>query len=211
MSLAVPPFRPGDTLPSSEEVAELLASAVPEVDRKIARRLLVDRILPAKLAGLAHHPRPQRLTSVVYKELARALAAKPGNMRLHALQVAALDADLLSLGRDVLHLAIARYLTEHPEAAEAERVGPWLKPDVDELRACSADGLAERIQTTQEQLDAWNQRARAEYPAEWEKLREKYVQVSQALLAARSGRFEDVTGGSLQEFLRDALGPERRP
>lgn len=211
MSLTVPPFRPGDSLPSAEEVAELLASAVPESDRKTARGLLVDRILPAKLAGLATHPRPQRLTSVVYKELARALAARPANMRLHALQVAALEADLLSLGRDALHLAITRYLAVHPEAADAERVGPWVKPEVDEMRECAADTLSARIQAVQEQLDAWSQQAKTEYPVEWEKHREKYVQVVQALIAARSGRFDDVTGGSLQEFLRDALGPERRP
>lgn len=209
MSLTVPPFRPGDTLPTVEEVAELLASAIPEADRKTARKLLVDRILPVKLAGLRSHPRPPRLMSVVYKDLARILSGRPPNMRLHALQVAALEAEITGIGREAQNVAIARYLTVHPETVDSDRIDPWLKLEVDMLRTGPPENLASRVQDAIAQLESWQQRAKAEYPVEWERHRDKFVHVYQTLMAARNGRFDGVTGGTFQEFLRDALGPER--
>ena len=47
------PYRPGDDSPTLEQVAELLVAELPERDRKTAINLLVNRILPIKLAGLA--------------------------------------------------------------------------------------------------------------------------------------------------------------
>ena len=211
MTLTVPPFRPGDTLPSVDEVANLLASAIPEADRKTARKLLIERILPIKLAGLRSHQRPQRLMSVVYKDLARTLSGRPPNMRLHVLQAAALEAEIIGIGREAQNLAIARYLTVHPETVDSDRIDPWLKLEVDKLRTGPPEILATRVQAALTQLDGWQQRAKAEYPVECERHRDKFVHIHQTLTAARSGRFDGVTGGTFQEFLRDALGPERWP
>ena len=119
MNLTVQPFRPGDTPATLEQVAELLVAALPERDRKTAITLLVHRILPVKMAGLASHRNPDLLASVVHKELSRTLSGQSPNMRLHALQVAALQADILAIGRDGLNIAIARFLLEHPEIATA--------------------------------------------------------------------------------------------
>lgn len=209
MDLTVQPFRPGDTPATLEQVAELLVAALPERDRKAAITLLVHRILPVKMAGLASHRNPDLLASVVHKELSRTLSAQPPNMRLHALQVAALQADILAIGRDGLNIAIARYLLDHPEIESSEQVTPWLKPDVEQIRDLSAEVLAKRADAGMRSLRAWQERVRVEYPAEWERSRDHYVQVRAWLVAAETGRFEGISG-KLQDFLRDAHARERR-
>jgi hypothetical protein len=203
------PFHPGDYSPTLEQVAELLVAELPERDRKTAINLLVNRILPVKLAGLASHPHPERRAASVQRELLRTLSTQSPNMRLHALQVAALQADILAISRDGLSIAIARYLLAHPEVAGDPQVIPWLKPEVEELRRVSADVLARRAEADLRSLRAWQERVRTEYPAEWERERERYVQVHAWLAAAETGRFEGITG-KLHEFLRDATARERR-
>jgi hypothetical protein len=182
------PFRPGDYSPTLEQVAELLVAELPERDRKTAINLLINRILPVKLAGLAGHPHPERRTASVQRELLRTLSTQSPNMRLHALQVAALQADILAISRDGLNVAIARYLLAHPEVAGDPQVIPWLKPEVEELRRVSADVLARRAEADLRSLRAWQERVRTEYPAEWERERERYVQVHAWLAAAETGR-----------------------
>lgn len=202
------PFRPDDP-PTLEQVAALLVAELPERDRKAGINLLVNRILPVKLAGLASRPNPERRASAVHKELLRTLSVQSPNMRLHALQVAALQADILAISRDALNIAIARYLLAQPEAASTPQVMPWLKPEIDEMRELSADVLARRAEADLRSLRAWQERVRTEYPAEWERERERYVQVRAWLVAAETGRFEGVSG-KLHEFLRDANARERR-
>lgn len=202
------PFRPDDP-PTLEQVAALLVAELPARDHKTAINLLVNRILPVKLAGLASHPHPERRTSSVHRELLRTLSAQSPNMRLHALQVAALQADILAIARDALNIAIARYLLAAPEIAPDPLVVPWLKPEVEELRGFSADVLARRAEADLRSLRAWQERVRTEYPAEWERERERYVQVRAWLVAAETGRFDAITG-KLHEFLRDANARERR-
>lgn len=209
MKLTVLPFRPSETPPTLEQVAALLVAAIPPGDRKSANNLLVNRILPVKLAGLSSHPKPDRLAAHVHKELARVLSAKPPNMRLHALQVAAIQADIQAISRDALNIAIARYLLDHPEAAGTEQVVPWLKPEVEELRGCSGEVLGRRAEARLRSLRVWQERVRTEFPAEWEKARERYVQVREWLLAAEGGAFEHASG-NLRDFLRDANPRERR-
>jgi hypothetical protein len=203
------PFRPGDDSPTLEEVAEVLVAELPERDRKTAVNLLVNRILPVKLAGLASHPHPERRAGSVQRELLRTLSTQSPNMRLHALQVAALQADILAISRDGLNVAIARYLLAHPEVAGDAQVVPWLKPEVEDLRRVSADVLARRAEADLRSLRAWQERVRTEYPAEWERERERYVQVHAWLAAAETGRFDGVSG-KLHEFVRDATARERR-
>jgi hypothetical protein len=204
------PFRPEDDYPPTlEEVAALLVAELPERDRKLAITLLVNRILPVKLAGLASHPNPERRTSSVHRELLRTLSTQSPNMRLHALQVAALQADILAIARDSINVAVARYLLAHPEVVGDAEVIPWLKPEVEELRGFSADVLARRAEADLRSLRAWQERVRTEYPAEWERERERYVQVRAWLVAAETGRFDGISG-KLNEFLRDANTRERR-
>ncbi|WP_428268682.1 hypothetical protein [Haliangium sp.] len=209
MSLTVLPFRPGDTPPTVEQLAELILAAIPDSDRKAATALLVNRILPVKLAGLDGHPKPERLAAIVHKDLARILSGKPPNMRLHALQVAAVQADIQAIGRDGLNLAITRYLADNPDAEHSEQVKPWLKPELDELRALPVDSVIRRSEARIRSLRGWQERVRGDYPAEWEKQRERYLQVRGWLVAAETGQFDDVSG-ALDDFLRDANPRERR-
>jgi hypothetical protein len=209
MKLTVQPFRPGDTPATLEQLAELLVVALPERDRKVGITLLVNRILPVKLAGLTSHPKPERRAAIVHKELSRTLSGQSPNMRLHALQVAALQADIQAIARDALNIAISRYLLAHPDAVTNEQVIPWLKPELDEFRGLSADVLARRAEAGLRSLRVWQERVRQEYQAEWERSRERYVQVHAWLTAAETGRFESISG-NLQDFLRDANTRERR-
>ncbi|GAB4559777.1 MAG: hypothetical protein Tsb0020_05880 [Haliangiales bacterium] len=207
MTLKVLPFRPDAPIPSVEQFAELLLAAIPEQDRKTARKLLVGRILPVKLAGVDQHP---ARASRVHRELARVLSGQPANMRLHALQVSALDADISAIARDALNLGISRYLGDYPEAAHRVEAEPWLqKSELDELRGCSNELLARRAEVQIRALRDWQERVRSGYPAEWERQRERYIQVLGWLTAVEKGDFSAVTG-SLANFLRDVNARERR-
>ncbi|MEM9489240.1 MAG: hypothetical protein AAGC55_08850 [Myxococcota bacterium] len=90
-------------------MANLLVCAVPEAVRKAAYTSLVKTILPLKLAGLEEHPRPQRLCTVVYRDLAKVMMEKPAMLRLHVLKLQALDAEILHLGKESLNLALGRF------------------------------------------------------------------------------------------------------
>ena len=209
MNLSVRPYRPGETSPTLPAVAELLVAAVPQRDRKAARNLLVQRILPVKMAGLIHHPRPDRLAAVVHKELARVLSAKPPNMRLLVLKRAALDADMLAFSREAVHLAIARFLLQRPDVADDENMAAWIKPEVESMRVLTSDDLTEIAQERLRDLRTWQEQLKSEVPAEWEKQRARYMQVRSALMAADTGDFDNATG-MLQDFVRDANARERR-
>ena len=203
MTLSVPPFPVHKELPSVQEMADFLISALPEPDRKAASQLLVQQILPVKLAGIDDHPRPQRLTVVVYKELARILAGRPANMRLHALKVVAVDAELQRLSRDALNLSIARFLSSHAGTLDAEKLERWLTQPVQELRALSGQELTLQADALARALASWKQSVTRDFPTEWAKHRESYGQTQSAIDAAKSGSFDTASGGLL-EFLRDA-------
>lgn len=202
MKLMVPPFS-FDQVPQPREMAESLVCALPEAERSAATNLLLVRILPIKLAGLGSHPRPQRLTAVVYKDLARVLSAQPPNMRLHALKLYAIGTEIVRLGRDALHVAIARFLLGNTGTLDAEKLERWLSDAVQDLRMLSADELAERAREIRAEAEAWRQQVTSEYPAEWEKQKSKYMQVCATLDAAEAASF-DRAAGQFYEFLRDA-------
>ncbi|MCG8417931.1 MAG: hypothetical protein MJE77_08320 [Proteobacteria bacterium] len=207
MSLTVPPFPPYDEIPSPQELANHLVCAVPEPDRKAASDLLVSRILPVKLAGIDHHPRPERLSVVVYKELARTLTARPANMRLHALKLVALGAELQRVFREALNLAIARFLIDHTGNLDAERLERWLNPAVQDLRMLSAEELTEQAVDLEKALKSWKYWVTGDYPTEWPKHRTVCLQTQAMIQSAKTASFDSATG-SLLEFLRDA---DRKP
>lgn len=202
MKLTVPPFSFHE-VPTPQQMAEHLVCALPEPERKAAVALLVQKILPAKLAGLDVHPRPQRLSAVVYKELARVLSAQPPNMRLHTLKRYAIGTEITRLSRSALNLAIARFLLDNTGSLDAERLERWLTDAVQDLRMLSAEELAERAEEVRGELEAWKQQLTSEYPAEWDKHRVKYAQTRATLDAAATAGF-DIAAGSFYEFLRDA-------
>ena len=203
MSLSVPPFPANDDTPSPQKMSNLLICALPEPDRKTANDLLVLQILPVKLAGIEYHPRPQRLSVVVYKELARILSGRPANMRLHALKLLAVETELHRLARDSLHLAIARFLLGNTGNLDAVRLERWLTPPVQDLRALSALEIANQAGALAQALDAWKHGVASEYPTEWPKHRVAFLQAQATMEAARDQSF-DRACSSLLEFLRDA-------
>lgn len=202
MKLSVPPFS-FHQVPTPRDMAAHLVCAIPESERDDASEVLVVQILPVKLAGIDKHPRPERLSAVVYKELARVLSAKPPNMRLHTLKLYALGTEISRLGKDALNLAIARFLDGNTGELDAEKLERWLTDPVQDLRMFSGQELAERAREMHAELAAWKERVTAEYPAEWDKYRARYRQVRVTLESAEKASF-DAVAGSFFEFLRDA-------
>ena len=202
MKLTVPPFS-FHQVPTPRDMATNLVCAIPEPERKDASEVLVVQILPVKLAGIDKHPRPERLSAVVYKELARILSAKPPNMRLHTLKLYAVGTEIQRLAKDALNLAIARFLDGNTGALDAEKLERWLTDPVQDLRMLSGQELAERAREMHAELGAWKERVTSEYPTEWDKHRVKHQQVRATLQAADTGSFDAATGSFL-DFLRDA-------
>lgn len=202
MKLTVPPFSFHE-VPTPKDMADSLVCAIPEPERDDAGELLTRTILPIKLAGMEHHSRPQRLSAVVYKELARIISAQPPNMRLHTLKLYALGTDLLRMSRDAVNLAIVRFLHDNTGDLDAEKLERWLTNSVQDLRMLSVDELCERATEVKSELTAWQSRVFSEYPTEWDKHQAKYHQALVTLDAALNASFSAATGNFL-DFLRDA-------
>ena len=202
MSLQIPPLPPGGRPPSPQEMADLLSESLPESERAEGRALLLERILPSKLSGLAQHPKPRRLAEVVYEDLADELRKADEDQRLKALHAAALRTEVEALAAHSLSLAIARYLIDHPARTGAaadwktSTVERWMKKSLKEFQDEATKGLA-RLNELEEQI-------KSEHPDLWESLRVEFVHTTFNLQSARSGSFETASG-SLYCFL-SALG-----
>jgi hypothetical protein len=204
---AVPPLPEGDAVPSKEELADRLASALPEGEREEARALLKERILPSALGGLADHPRPRRLTEVFYEDLAERLGAAAPEDRLDALSEAADVAEIRGLSSRALMLAVARYLSDDPNAVP--RAGQWLDGEADRWRQRPAREIAAEASKVLDMLEAWQERVSEGRPNFYETRRMDYMNARLALQSARSGSFR-TTSGALHDFLRDVGTPGER-
>lgn len=201
------PLPDGDEPPSPELIADCLAAALPEDDRAAGRSLLTGRILPGALSGLAGHPRPRRLAEVVYEDLAERLRdAAPGE-RLEALELAADVAEIRALSARAQSLAVARYLSDHPDAAP--RAGVWLDGEADRWRERPAGEIALEAQRVLDDLEAWAERVREERPEMYETRRMDYVNAKLALQSAASGAF-GASAGPLSDFLARVGAPSDR-
>lgn len=198
MPLTVPPFS-FYKVPKPREMADKLVLGMLEEERDEARELLVENILPVKLAAIDRHPRPQRLTAVVYREIARLLSGKPPNMRLHALRLCAFDVFIHYMTREALSLAVARFLLDHPDVADRD-LGHWRSVQVGELLSLTSVDVCDIAERAIESVDQWKQGIIDSYPAEWSKHKDVYVQVHCALGSAATGQFERA-GGHLYDFL----------
>lgn len=198
MSLQIPPLPQNERQPSHQEMADLLSEALPEAERAAGRALLLERILPAKLSGLAEHPKPRRLAEVVYESLADELREADERTRLEVLRAVALRTEVEALAADSLSLAIARYLVDHPEATRAAAdwktttVERWMKKPLKELQGEATKRLA--------RLDELEQQIKSEHADLWEPLRIEFVHTKLNLQSARSGSFRTASG-SLYGFL----------
>lgn len=202
MSLEIPPLPEDDGPPSHREMADLLSESLPESERAEGRALLVERILPSKLSGLAEHPKPRRLAEVVYEDLADELRQADEGQRLEALRAVALRADAETLAADSLALAIARYLIDHPEATST--AGDWKTTTVERWMEKPLKELQDEATKQLARLDELEQQIKSEHPDLWEPLRVEFVHTKLNLQSARSGSFRTASG-SLYGFL-SALG-----
>lgn len=199
MTLTVPPFS-FYQVPEPHEMADKLVLGIVEEEREEAHELLVENILPVKLAAIEHHPRPQRLTAVVYRELARLLSGKPPNMRLHALRLRAFEVFILYMVREGLNLAIARFVLDNSDL-DASSLGHWRSQQVAELQALSTADIADIAERALDSVEQWKTSITDSYPAEWSKHKDTYRQVRCALQSAATGDFERASG-PLLEFLQ---------
>lgn len=202
MSLQIPPLPQNEQPPSHQEMADLLSESLLESERAAGRVLLLERILPAKLSGMAEHPKPRRLAEVVYEDLADELREADEGARLAVLRAVALRTEVEALAADSLSLAIARYLIDHPEATYAAAdwktttVELWMEKPLKELQDEATKRLA--------RLDELERQIKSEHTDLWEPLRIEFVHTKLNLQSARSGSFRTASG-SLYDFL-SALG-----
>ena len=203
----VPPMPAGEAVPSIEELADRLASALPEGDSEEARGLLAERILPAALGGLADHPKPRRLAEVVYEDVAERLAAAPPEERLDTLHEAADVAEIRELSSRALSLAVARYLSDDPNALP--RAGTWLDGEADRWRQRDAGEIAAEATRLLDRLESWQERIADERPELSETRRIDYLNAKLALQSARSGSFA-TAAGPLNDFLKNVGTPAER-
>ncbi|MEA2758069.1 MAG: hypothetical protein QOH65_682 [Methylobacteriaceae bacterium] len=202
MSLQIPPLPPGERPPALEKMAGLLSRSLPESQRAEGHALLLEQILPSRLNGLAEHPKPRRLTEVVYEDLANELRVAEQEARLAVLRAAALRAEADALAADALSLAIARYLADHPEAADA--AADWKTAAVERWREKPLKELQDAATKRLALLDELEARIESEHPGLWEPLRLAFLHSKMNLQSARSGSF-GTASGSLYSFL-SALG-----
>ena len=96
---------------------------------------------------------------------------------------------------------MARYLSEHPDAAGA--AGAFLNADAETWRARGAEAIAQEAERTAESLEAWSEHA-------GEELRQTrnsdYLHAKLALGSARTGAF-GTAAGPLSDFL-SSVGEE---
>lgn len=203
MSLTVPPFPHTDHILSPREMGALLVCGLPDEDRTAGMTLLVDKILPVKLSGIEQHPRPQRLSAVVYKELVRIISSQPPKLRLLALKLFSISVHLSRISRDATSLAIARFILMNAGNLDAEKLERWITPQVLDWRDLSVDEFRARADALRAELEEWRQRLVTDYPAEWDKYSVKHAHVQTTLDSAAAAAF-DQAGGSLYEFLTEA-------
>jgi hypothetical protein len=103
------------------------------------------------------------------------------------------------LARDALALAVARYLRDHPEAAD--RASNWLNSEVETWRGVSSADIEAEATARLDELERWREAVKSQSEA-WEADRVTYVHAKLTLQSARSGSFE-TAAGSLLDFLRD--------
>jgi hypothetical protein len=201
----IPALPDGDEPPPVDALADRLASLIPAGDREQARTLLADRVLPSALAGLSEHPRPRRLAEVVYEDLGeRLVSAEPQN-RLAEVELVTDEAEIRSLAARAQSLAVARYLSDDPNAVG--RAGPFLDADAEAWRARGADAIAQDASATLDALEEWAERVREEHPDVFETRRTDYLHAKLALGSARTGSF-GTAAGPLYDFL-ELMGTAR--
>jgi hypothetical protein len=193
----LPALPDGDEPPGVDALADRLASLVPSEDRESARALLAQRVLPSALSGLADHPRPRRLAEVVYEDIGERLLNAED--RFTEVEIVADESEIRSLAARAQALAVARYLSDDPNAVG--RAGPFLDAEVEEWRGRGADAIAQEASEALDALEEWAERVQDERPELFETRRTDYLHAKLALGSARTGSF-GTAAGSLYDFLQ---------
>jgi hypothetical protein len=190
----LPALPAGDDPPSVDALAERLASLVSNHEE--ARTLLAERILPAALSGLADHPRPRKLAEVVYEDLGDRIANAED--RPAEVEQMAEEADIRTLAARAQSLAVARYLSDDPNAVG--RADAFLDAEAEQWRTRGDDAIAQEAETTLAALERWAERAKDENPELFEIRRTDYLHAKLALGSAKTGSF-GTAAGPLYDFL----------
>ncbi len=193
----LPALPDGDEPPGVDALADRLASLVPSEDRESARALLAQRVLPSALSGLADHPRPRRLAEVVYEDIGERLLNAED--RFTEVEIVADESEIRSLAARAQALAVARYLSDDPNAVG--RAGPFLDAEVEEWRGRGADAIAQEASEALDALEEWAERVQDERPELFETRRTDYLHAKLALGTARTGSF-GTAAGPLYDFLQ---------
>lgn len=113
-----------------------------------------------------------------------------------------LEAQIDVLASGALSLAVARYLHDHPEAAQKVN-SAWIDDEVERWRTRDADEIGDEATHRLEVLEPWVEEAQREDPELFETRRLDSVHARMALQSARSGAF-GTAAGPLADFLTEA-------
>jgi hypothetical protein len=199
-----PAFPSSATLPSSAELATMLARGLPERDRAAATALLVDEILPWDLRDLPRDPSaapsPRAIVHAAYDTLANQLGEVAPERRLGRLATFACLRRGSRITRRATALAVARYVADHGRPRSNMVVG--YLGEAHEQIAMTPDERTAEADRVEHDLAGFEHDAQADADCH-ARLRIPLIHARLALDAARSGRFEAATG-PLYVFLRYA-------
>ena len=196
-----PALPPGDAAPSLAEIAALLASAFPDVDRAEAARLLTDEVLPWDLRSLREHPRPRAYASLVYQGLASALGADRAQRRARLDEIVC-DRRGQQLDTRIHGLAVARFVRDRG-GGEPRGAGEGDLAPARPYEPLSAAEFDAQVAQAAADLAAWETAARTRWPSCFAARRLELAHDHLALDSARTGRFQ-AAAGQLLVFLRNA-------
>lgn len=201
-----PPLPPGEAPLTISQLARLLAAGFPDEAQAVAEATLAAEILPYDLRSVATHPRPRRLTEVVYEQLVADLGAVPRADRPARLDDVRCDRAAGHLAERAGSLAIARYVADRgmPRGFEADGFLEPARADIGRPR----DELLAEVERTEQALATWKGDAEQRSWC-WTRHRITSVHATMWLDAARSGSF-DAAAGPLYDFLRAAGESPRR-
>jgi len=185
--------------------ARLLVKALRSRDREEAYTLLIEQILPKKLAELPTYLDPSDYLETIVESLASDLEQARPNQRLTVLRAVLCDEEISQLDRDSIRMAVARYIKDHPEVTEIAL--NWLRSrDASKWLAMPRAELEAEAELRLEQLEKWKKFAKANHPSIWDNYRIEWLHIKLSFGAAKTGIFRTAMG-SLAYFLH-AVGAD---
>jgi len=186
----IPELPQSDELPSLADMAKLLVKGLPASDRSEAYTLLVTQLLPKEL------PASRNLAGwefeVVYEDIILLFQKERSYERMNVLKKHLFHSEINELIRNSFTLAVARYLSEHPEATN--RVPKSDRDRASQWQALSISELEDKALQLYSEVERWEKLALGKYPDLWEEYKLNSFNALLNLNSTYSGSFHAAMG-----------------